>query len=405
MKRFIYGLLALSLLMLSGCSINEDSSSNDSSPLPQVDAGEDNSSSIVETESKAEKLLHSMTLEEKIGQLFIIRPDDLELNLTSEQINDSTNDGAVELDTNMQETLKKYPIGGVALFGKNILNPTQLTTFISDMQKQSTIPLFVSIDEEGGIVSRIAKSPNFDVPKFESMQKIGETKNVAKAKDVGFTIGAYLKSYGVNLDFAPVADINTNPKNIVIGNRSFGNDPDLVSKMVFAEISGLHEAGIMSCVKHFPGHGDTKGDTHTGEVSIEKTWEELKKCELVPFINSIDTTDMVMISHITIPNITSDGIPASLSNEIIEGKLRKELGYKGVVISDAMEMGAITKKYSSEESAVKAVLAGVDIILMPESFVESYNGIYDAVKNGVINETRIDDSVLRILNLKESYHL
>ncbi|WP_029450723.1 glycoside hydrolase family 3 protein [Clostridium algidicarnis] len=405
MKRFIYGLLALSLLMLSGCSINEDSSSNDSSPLPQVDAGEDNSSSIVETESKAEKLLHSMTLEEKIGQLFIIRPDDLELNLTSEQINDSTNDGAVELDTNMQETLKKYPIGGVALFGKNILNPTQLTTFISDMQKQSTIPLFVSIDEEGGIVSRIAKSPNFDVPKFESMQKIGETKNVAKAKDVGFTIGAYLKSYGVNLDFAPVADINTNPKNIVIGNRSFGNDPDLVSKMVFAEISGLHEAGIMSCVKHFPGHGDTKADTHTGEVSIEKTWEELKKCELVPFINSIDTTDMVMISHITIPNITSDGIPASLSNEIIEGKLRKELGYKGVVISDAMEMGAITKKYSSEESAVKAVLAGVDIILMPESFVESYNGIYDAVKNGVINETRIDDSVLRILNLKESYHL
>ncbi|MCB2286809.1 glycoside hydrolase family 3 protein [Clostridium algidicarnis] len=405
MKRFIYGLLALSLLVLSGCSINEDSSSNDSSPLPQVDVGEDHSSSIVETESKAKKLLHGMTLEEKIGQLFIIRPDDLELNLTSEQINDSTNDGAVELDTNMQETLKKYPIGGVALFGKNILNPTQLTTFISDMQKQSTIPLFVSIDEEGGIVSRIAKSPNFDVPKFESMQKIGETKNVAKAKDVGFTIGSYLKSYGVNLDFAPVADINTNPKNIVIGNRSFGNDPDLVSKMVFAEISGLHEAGIMSCVKHFPGHGDTKGDTHTGEVSIEKTWEELKKCELVPFINSIDTTDMVMISHITIPNITSDGIPASLSNEIIEGKLRKELGYKGVVISDAMEMGAITKKYSSEESAVKAVLAGVDIILMPESFVESYNGIYDAVKNGVINETRIDDSVLRILNLKESYHL
>ncbi|MBU3207746.1 hypothetical protein KPL33_12285 [Clostridium algidicarnis] len=152
MKRFIYGLLALSLLMISGCSINEDSSSNDSSPLPQVGAGEDNSSSIVETKSKAEKLLHSMTLEEKIGQLFIIRPDDLELNLTSEQINDSTNDGAVELDTNMQETLKKYPIGGVALFGKNILNPTQLTTFISDMQKQSTIPLFVSIDEEGGIV-------------------------------------------------------------------------------------------------------------------------------------------------------------------------------------------------------------------------------------------------------------
>ena len=405
MKRFIYGLLVLTLLMLSGCSINEDSSSNDSSILPQVDAGEDHSSSIAQTESKAEKLLQSMTLEEKIGQLFIIRPDDLELNLTSKQINDSTNNGAVELDTNMKETLKKYPIGGVALFSKNILNPTQLTTFISDMQKQSAIPLFVGIDEEGGTVSRIAKSPKFDVPKFESMQKIGETKNSGKAKDVGFTIGSYLKSYGFNLDFAPVVDINTNPKNIVIGNRSFGNDPDLVSKMVFAEIVGLHEAGIMSCVKHFPGHGDTKGDTHTGEVSIEKTWEELKKCELVPFINSIDTTDMVMISHIIAPNITGDKLPASLSNEIIEGKLRKELGYKGVVISDAMEMGAITKKYSSKESAINTILAGIDIILMPEDFVESYNGIYDAIKNGTITEARIDESVLRILNLKELYDL
>lgn len=403
MKKFIYGLLALSLLILSACSINKNS--NEVSPLPPVDVGQDDSSSILETESKAEKLLDNMTLEEKIAQLFIIRPDDLQINLTSEQINDSTKNGVVEFDVNMQETLKKYPIGGVVLFGKNVSNPTQLTKFISDMQKQSTIPLFVGIDEEGGIVSRIAKSPNFDVPKFESMQKVGETKNVENAKEVGLTIGSYLKSYGFNLDFAPVADINTNPKNIVIGSRSFGNNSDLVAKMVLAEISGLHEAGIMSCVKHFPGHGDTKGDTHTGYVSIEKTWEELKKCELVPFINSIDTTDMVMISHITAPNITDDKLPASLSNEIIEGKLRKELGYKGVVISDSMEMGAITQKYSSSEGAVKAILAGVDIILMPEDFVDAYNGIYTAVKNGTISETRIDESVLKILNLKELYDL
>lgn len=403
MKKFIYGLLALSLLILSACSINKNS--NEVSPLPPVDAGEDHASSILETESKAEKLLDNMTLEEKIGQLFIIRPDDLQLNLTWKQINDSRKNGVVEFDVNMQETLKKYPIGGVVLFGKNVSKPTQLTTFIYNMQKQSTIPLFVGIDEEGGIVSRIAKSPNFDVPKFESMQKIGETKNIENAKEVGLTIGSYLKSYGFNLDFAPVADINTNPKNIVIGRRSFGNDPDLVAKMVSAEISGLHEVGIMSCVKHFPGHGDTKGDTHTGYVSIEKTWEELKKCELIPFINSIDTTDMVMISHITAPNITGDKLPASLSAEMIEGKLRKELGYKGVVISDSMEMGAITQKYSSSESAVKAILAGIDIILMPEDFVDAYNGIYTAVKNGTISETRIDESVLKILNLKELYDL
>lgn len=402
MKNFIHILLVLSLLMLPACSLNRNSHSNnevtphpsDKTNLPQANEP-----------SKAEKLLDSMTLEEKIGQLFIIRPDAMQLNLTSEQINDQTKNGVTEFDVTMQETLKKYPIGGVALFGKNISTPVQLTTFIDEMQQQSAIPLFVGIDEEGGNVSRIANSPNFDVPKFQSMQKIGETGNDANAQNVGLTIGTYLKQYGFNLDFAPVADTNTNPENIVIGSRSFGNDPNLVAKMVTAEITGLHKSKIMSCIKHFPGHGDTKGDTHIGYVSVEKTWEELKECELIPFIHSLDATDMIMISHITTPNITTDQLPASLSAEMIEEKLRGELGYKGVVISDSMAMGAITNEYSSSESAVKAILAGIDIILMPEDFVDAYNGIYTAVKNGMISEKRIDQSVLRILSLKERYHL
>lgn len=408
MKRFILIFLVLLLLMLLACSINKNSSSTVKTPtatIPPVDSKSDDNSSAAETKSKAEKLLESMTLEEKIGQLFIIRPDALNTNLTSEQINDPTKYGVTELDITMQKTLKKYHIGGVAMFGKNISTPPQLTTFIDTMQKQSAIPLFVGVDEEGGSVSRIANSPNFDVPKFDSMQKIGETGNTENARNVGVVVGKYLKLYEFNLDLAPVADTNTNPENIVIGDRSFGKDPSLVAKMVNAEISGLHDSGIISCVKHFPGHGDTKGDTHTGYVSIDKTWDELKKCELIPFVNSLSITDMVMVSHITAPNVTTDNLPASLSAEMIEGKLRKELGYEGVVISDSMVMGAITKEYSSSESSVKAIQAGVDIILMPEDFVDAYNGILTAVKNGIISEERIDESVLRILKLKELYNL
>lgn len=357
------------------------------------------------TISKAEQLMKNMTLEEKTGQLFMIRPDALKLNLTAEQIGDSKAYGATELDSQMTEALKQYHIGGVAIFGKNISSPTQLIDFIDEMQEQSKIPLFVGIDEEGGSVSRIANAKGFDVTKYESMEAIGLTADSKNAQNVGFTIGSYLKRYGFNLDFAPVADVNTNPENSVIGNRSFGSDPALVAKMVSAEIAGFHEAGIMSCVKHFPGHGDTKGDTHKGFVSTEKTWEELKRCELIPFTNAFKHTDMVMISHITAPNITSDGLPASLSNEMIAGKLRKELNYDGVVITDSMAMGAVTQEYTSGTAAVKSVLAGADIILMPENFAEAYTGVYDAVKNGTISEARIDESVLRILSLKEKYDL
>ncbi|NLB20096.1 MAG: glycoside hydrolase family 3 protein [Clostridium sp.] len=351
----------------------------------------------IEIKTESEIILEKMTLEEKIGQLFIVRPESLH--------QDQTNIGTVEIDEEMKETIKTYPVGGVVLFSENIVSPEQLTTFIKSLQLESQIPLFMGIDEEGGRVSRIAQSPNFEVPQFKSMGNIGETNDDDNARNVGLVIGSYLKDYGFNLNFAPVADINTNPDNIVIGNRSFGSDPELVSRMVLAEIKGLHEAKIMSCTKHFPGHGNTKGDTHEGYVSIDKTWAELEDQELIPFIHSLDLTDMVMISHITTPNITSDQMPASLSKEMIEGKLRKELGYKGVIISDAMEMEAVAKEYTSSQIAVKGILAGLDLILMPKDFVEAFNSIKMAVEEGMISEARIDESVLRILELKERFNL
>ncbi|MBN7773834.1 glycoside hydrolase family 3 protein [Clostridium aminobutyricum] len=393
-KIFLNALMLVILLILTSCGVpdaEKPDSINNTPPSKPL--------------SKAEQLIKSMTLEEKIGQLFIIRPESLELNLTTEQISNAKAYGATELDSQMIESLKRYPIGGVVIFQKNILSPAQLTDFIDEIQEQSKIPVFVGIDEEGGSVSRIANSKEFDVTKYESMETIGLTEDSKNAQNVGITIGSYLKQYGFNLNFAPVADVNTNPDNIVIGNRSFGSDPALVAKMVSAEIDGLHETGVMSCIKHFPGHGDTKGDTHKGFVSTEKTWEELKECELIPFMNAFKQTDMVMISHITAPNITSDGLPSSLSNEMIEGKLRTELNYDGVVITDSMAMGAITQEYTSSTAAIKSILGGADIILMPENFVEAYDGIYDAVKNGTISEKRIDESVLRILSLKEKYDL
>jgi beta-N-acetylhexosaminidase len=356
--------------------------------------------------TKAEKILAGMTLKEKICQLFIIRPEALQIDVSAGRTDPSAKNGVKELSGIMKNALKAYPVGGIAFFGQNISAPEQLTSFISAMQYNSKIALFTAVDEEGGSVARIANSPNFNVTRFDDMQTIGNSGDPENARNVGVTIGTYLKGYGFNLNFAPVSDVNTNPDNIVIGKRAFGSDPHLVANMIASEIDGLHDAGVMSCVKHFPGHGDTKGDTHNGFVSTEKTWDELKECELIPFIRAVEASvDMVMAAHITLPNITSDGLPSSISYEVITEKLRNELNYQGVVITDAMEMGAITQKYSSGEGAVKAVSAGADIILMPLDFAEAYNGVYEAVSDGTISEKRIDESVLRILKLKEKYGL
>ncbi|WP_324824140.1 glycoside hydrolase family 3 protein [Sinanaerobacter sp. ZZT-01] len=397
LKNVINVLILIAIFTLASCSPAKGEDSDSANNIPDMH--------LNKTRCKAEKLLSSMTLEEKVGQLFMIRPDSLNPNLTAEQISDVSNYDVTELSSQMTESLQQYHAGGIVIFQKNILSPIQLTRFIDEMQGESKIPLFVGIDEEGGPVSRIANSKEFDVTTYESMAQIGAMEDSESAKNVGFTIGSYLKQYKFNLNFAPVADVNTNPKNIVIGNRSFGSDPILVAKMVSAEIEGFHKAGIMSCIKHFPGHGDTTGDTHKGFVSTEKTWEELKECELIPFMSASKDADMIMISHITAPNVTSDDLPSSLSNEMIEEKLRGEMNYNGVVITDSMAMGAITQEYTTNAAAVKAILGGADIILMPENFKEAYEGIYSAVKGGKISEKRIDKSVLRILSLKEKYDL
>lgn len=345
-------------------------------------------------------VLGKMSLREKVGQLFIVRPEAL-----AENSNAETAPATDRVDDAVISRIEEYPVGGIALFSRNITSAEQLPMFISDLQSSSKYPLFIAVDEEGGRVARVANSDFFNVASYKSMEDIGKSGDASKAEEVGRQIGSYLKELGFNLDFAPVADTNTNPQNIVIGDRSYGSDPALVARMVSAQLDGMHDSGIMGTLKHFPGHGDTKDDTHSGYVSIEKTWDELKECELVPFITALPKADMVMVSHITAVNVTSDKLPTSMSETMITGKLRNELGYDGVIITDAMAMGAVADNYTSAEAAVTAVKAGVDIVLMPQNLDEAFNGVMNAVTDGEISMERLDESVLRILKMKAKYKL
>lgn len=345
-------------------------------------------------------VLGKMSLREKVGQLFIVRPEAL-----AENSNAETAPATDRVDDAVISRIEEYPVGGIALFSRNITSAEQLPMFISDLQSSSKYPLFIAVDEEGERVARVANSDFFNVASYKSMEDIGKSGDASKAEEVGRQIGSYLKELGFNLDFAPVADTNTNPQNIVIGDRSYGSDPALVARMVSAQLDGMHDSGIMGTLKHFPGHGDTKDDTHSGYVSIEKTWDELKECELVPFITALPKADMVMVSHITAVNVTSDKLPTSMSETMITGKLRNELGYDGVIITDAMAMGAVADNYTSAEAAVTAVKAGVDIVLMPQNLDEAFNGVMNAVTDGEISMERLDESVLRILKMKAKYKL
>lgn len=417
LKYFTVPALALSLVLLTGCASGAapDETEAPASPTPEITAAPQTptptAEPTAEPASKVETLLGSMSLEEKVGQLFIIRPESLSTALTPQQAHDTTGYGVTEWTEDMAAQLEKYPAGGVAIFGKNISSPEQLKNFVAAMQQASSLPLFMGVDEEGGSVSRLANSPAFRteegyvLPQFKSMAEIGASGDTGAARTVGFTIGCYLQEYGFNLDFAPVADTNTNPDNVVIGDRAFGSDPELVSQMVAADLEGLHSAGVLGCIKHFPGHGDTVGDTHDGYVSIQKTWDELLSAELIPFINNLDNTDMVMVAHISLPNVTDDGLPASLSGELISGKLRGELGYDGVVITDSLAMGAIAQEYSSADCAVMALDAGVDILLMPEDYAAAFEGVVQAVEDGRLSMERIDESVRRVLELKDQLGL
>ena len=263
------------------------------------------------------------------------------------------------------------------------------------------LPAFLSVDEEGGRVARIGGSGRFDVPVIGSMSEIGESGDKDRAYRTGAEIGAYLSALGFNLDFAPIADVLSNPDNTVVKGRSFGSDPENVSALALSVANGLHDQGVLSVYKHFPGHGATAGDTHDGYAFTEKTIEELQSCELIPFRDGIRAgIPFIMVGHFSLPQVTGNSLPASLSPAVITGLLREEMGFDGIVITDALNMGAIAQQYSSAEAAILALKAGNDILLMPADFKSAYQGVLDAVARGELTTERIDESVRRILRIK-----
>ena len=332
-----------------------------------------------------ESLIDGMSLEEQISQLFILS---LRENVTGPS-------GELEM------FITESGAGGYILFSSNITTVEGTRALTDAIKEFSAIASFIGIDEEGGVVSRLASAglPGYVRP--PRARDIGATGDPQNAYIVGETIGRALQSIGVNVDFAPVADVLTNPQNTVIGSRAFGSDPELVSDMVSAFQAGLHSQGIMSAPKHFPGHGNTASDSHFGYAIIASDLEHLRAVEYKPFIRAINEgAEFIMTGHVIAPDIEPDGLPATLSRFFITDVLRDELGFDGIIVTDAMNMGAITDKFTSAEAAVMAIIAGVDMILMPENFREALDGVLRAVDDGLISPERIRESLTRIFRIK-----
>ena len=349
---------------------------------------------------EVEEQLSKMTLREKVGQMFYVRMETLDTTIHWNTYADLQENPLLEVNQTMRNVNEDYPVGGLILYAWNIDNESQLSRLISQIRSLNGQPL-LCIDEEGGRVSRIANNPNFNVKKYESMSAIGATGDPNNAYECGNTIGTYLHRYGFDIDFAPVADVNTNPENIIIGPRAFSDDPAVAAPMVTNYLQGLKDAGVVGCIKHFPGHGDTKTDTHFGYASTQKTWAEMMDCEMVTFKAGIQWgCQLVMTAHIGAPKVTGSDVPSTMSPIILQEKLRGELGYQNIIITDGMEMGAITQQYTSAEAAVGSIQAGVDIVLGPKNLVEAFDAVMAAVEKGTITEERINQSVRRILKLK-----
>lgn len=339
-------------------------------------------------------VVSGMSLEQKVAQMFIVTPDEL-----------TGANGATVVGNTTKRVYAEYPVGGLIYEKDNFKTKEQTQKMLKDMETLSietiALPIFLSVEEEGGKASVIASKSPIDVDNIKNMSEVGATGDNTKAYEAGQTIGNYLYDLGMNMDFAPVADVLTNAGNTAMEKRSFGTDGAMVGSMVCGVLDGLSENNVIGVVKYFPGYGCAGGDGNDGAVSTEKTLEELKASELVPFQLAIDTrAEFIMVGHVSVPSITGSTLPSSLSEYMITQVLRADMGFNGVVVTDAMNKKAITASYDSAEAAITAIEAGADIILMPEDFKEAYEGVLEAVRSGEISEERINTSLVRIVKAK-----
>ena len=333
----------------------------------------------------AAELLAGMTLREKLCQMFVVYPS----AITGVSKVTSAGEGT-------RQALEEWPVGGLLYDRSNMVDQEQVREMLANTQSYSKIPLILTCDEEGGRVNRLMNTIGTTwVGPMLDYKDQGEDKAVENAK----TIASDLRSCGFNMDLAPVADVWSNPANTVIGDRAYSDDFGQASQLVAAAVSGFHEGGVACALKHFPGHGDTSADSHYGSVYVYKSLDELRQAELIPFQAGIEAgADAVMLGHLIIEAV--DDQPALFSSKIVTELLREELGFDGVVITDSLKMQAMTDHYGSGDIAVKAVQAGVDLLLCPQDLGAAVDALVQAVEEGTVSQERLDESVLRVLHLK-----
>ncbi len=345
----------------------------------------------VETRRRAvDSALAALSLEQRVGQLF----------MPAFPV-DSHGRGLLSVDDRVRGIMGRIQPGGVLLLGLNVDSADQLTRLIADLQRIATLPLLIATDHEGGSISRISAGGRIPATRIPSPHIVGAVADSQLAYQLGAVIGRELRSLGIQVNFAPVADLRTNPDNSVIGNRSLGDDPEAVGRIVAELVRGMQDQRVAAVLKHFPGHGDTVEDSHYQAAGVRHDRERLRSVEMVPFRYGIEAGAFgVMTGHISVPAVTGDRTPATLSAELLGPVLRGELGFGSLVFSDALNMHALTRYYNRSLVAVQALEAGVDVLVHPERPLEAYRAVLEAVESGQIPAQRLDRSVRAILEAK-----
>ena len=403
-RRFVW-LAALTggSLALSGCA---GDGSNGTGGSTEVDGsggegagdGQNPEDAAAAARAAVDERIGAMTLEQKVAQLFIVTPEALVEGVSQvTQAGDMTREGVTA-----------HPVGGIVYFAQNLLDPEQTTTMLANVKQfyadAGNVAPFIAVDEEGGTVVRIADNEAFGAQDVGDASALGSAGDTEAAKRAAEQIADYLMPLGFNLDFAPVADVVDPLRSDTMGLRSLSSDAAVAADMVRAEVEGFRDKKMLCCAKRFPGIGAAAGDSHEGAITIEATNEELETVDLVPFRAAIEAgVPMIMVGHVSLPNIVGDSTPAPLSSAVVQGMLRDSLGYTGIIVTDSLSMGAITDYYTPAEAAVAALKAGCDIPLMPERLDEAYQGVLSAVQVGELTEERLDESLTRILTAKQEY--
>lgn len=354
-------------------------------------------------ERRVDEVLASLTLEQRIAQLFMATPESVAALAEGE--------GAVtEASGPLAEGLAKAPVGGLVYFAANLESPDQVMGLLQEADEAARrtcgIPLLQGVDEEGGTVVRIAGRDGFDAQDVGDAADIGRSGDESQARRAAERIADYLGPLGFNADFAPVCDVADNPDSATMAERSFGAQADLVAAMAAAEVEGFRSRGLISCAKHFPGIGAAVGDSHDGRISVPSDANDLEACELVPFQAAIGAgVPLVMVGHLSVPEVTGSDVPASLSKDVVIGLLRERLGFEGVIVTDSLSMGAVADYCSVTEAVVEALKAGCDVPLMPDDLDAALSAVSAAIGSGELTAERIDESVRRILRVKLDYRL